>query len=134
MKTIEVVAAIVFYEGKILCVQRGESKYNYIAFKFEFPGGKVEPGESNEQALIREIKEELRLDIAIVQRYVTVEYSYPDFNILMHSYVCSCEQPNLQLTEHVKYLWLEKEELLRLDWAAADIPIVNELLKYDDRI
>jgi len=128
MKKIEVVAAVIFYNEKILCVQRGENKYNYISFKYEFPGGKVEEGETNEEAIKREILEELYLPISIDSKYITVNHEYPDFILVMHSFICSCNTPELQLTEHINYKWLDKTELRRLDWAAADIPIVDKLI------
>lgn len=128
MKKIEVVAAVIYYNDKILCVQRGDNKYNYIAFKYEFPGGKVEEGESNEEAIKREILEELNLDITIESNFITVNHEYPDFILIMHSYICSCSIPELQLTEHIDYKWLDKTELKPLDWAAADIPIVDKLI------
>ena len=104
-KTIEVVAAIIYYNNKILCVQRGENKLSYISKKFEFPGGKIEYGESLKQALIREINEELCMTIEPEKRFITVEHEYPDFNLIMHSYKCSCNGNNLTLTEHIDFKW-----------------------------
>ena len=77
MKQIEVVAAIIQFENKFLCVQRGEGKYDYISLKYEFPGGKIEAGESQQQALKREIREELQYDIQLEQKFLTVEHQYP---------------------------------------------------------
>lgn len=128
MKKIEVVAAVISNNNKILCVQRANNKFNYIAFKWEFPGGKVEENESNEEALTREILEELNLQISIDSKYLTVNHNYPDFTLLMHSYLCTCDNPELELTEHIDYKWLEPSELKPLDWAAADIPIVDKLM------
>jgi 8-oxo-dGTP diphosphatase len=128
MKKVEVVAAVIFHNNKILCVQRGDNKYNYIAFKYEFPGGKVESGETNEGALKREILEELNLKISIDSQYLTVNHEYPDFILTMHSFICSCSNPRLELSEHVAFKWLDKTELKRLDWAAADVPIVEKLI------
>jgi 8-oxo-dGTP diphosphatase len=128
MKKIEVVAAVIFHNEKILCVQRGDNKYSYIAFKYEFPGGKVEEGETNEQAIKREILEELNLPITIDSKFITVNHEYPDFILIMHSFLCSCSTPELQLSEHIDYKWLDKTELKPLDWAAADIPIVDKLI------
>ncbi len=127
MKTIEVVAAIVTIDDKILCVQRGDNKYDYIAFKWEFPGGKVEAGETKEEALAREIKEELKINIRIDNEFLTVEHSYPDFVLVMHSFLCTTDTQDVHLTEHIEARWLSKDTLHRLDWAAADIPIVNKL-------
>jgi 8-oxo-dGTP diphosphatase len=128
MKKIEVVAAIIIHNDKVLCVQRGDNKYDYIAFKYEFPGGKVEIGETNETALVREILEELNLKINIESEFLTVNHTYPDFMLSMHSFICSCENSTLNLTEHIDFKWLDKNELNNLDWAAADIPIVNKLV------
>ncbi len=128
MKKVEVVAAVILHNNKILCVQRGDNKYDYIAFKWEFPGGKVEDGETNEMALKREILEELNLDIAIDSKLITVDHQYPNFNLIMHSFMCSCNYPELELSEHIDYKWLDKSELKPLDWAAADIPIVDKII------
>jgi 8-oxo-dGTP diphosphatase len=128
MKNIEVVAAIIIKNNKILCLQRGESKLEYISKKWEFPGGKIEENESFEDALMREIQEELRLKIKVEKLFLTVEHSYQDFHLTMHSYLCETENTELTLTEHLDFRWLEKENLLALDWAEADIPIVNKLM------
>lgn len=128
MKQIEVVAAIICKNNKILCVQRGESKLDYISGKYEFPGGKIEVGETEIQALRREIKEELLIEIDVKEKFITVIHEYPDFNITMHSYICINKGGDLVLTEHIDARWLQATELLQLDWAAADIPIVNKLM------
>ena len=127
MKTVEVVAAIVINNNQILCTQRGESKLEYISKKWEFPGGKVEPSESQEEALIREMQEELKLSISIKKHFLTVNHSYPDFKIVMHSFLCHTDVRDLTLTEHLEAKWLDKSELNLLDWAEADIPIVQKL-------
>jgi len=128
MTHIEVVAAVIVYKEKILCVQRGVHKYNYISKKYEFPGGKIEIGESQEAALIREIKEELDMEISTLAPLITINHQYPDFQITMYTYLCSCKNNLLKLTEHIDFQWLNKEELQKLDWAAADIPIVDKLI------
>ena len=127
MKTIEVVAAIIIDEGEFLCVQRGENKLAYLSRKFEFPGGKLEKNETLEQALAGEIEEELKLSISIERLFMTVEHSYPDFNIIMHSFICKTLNRNLILTEHLQAVWLDVYKIDTLDWAAADIPIVEQL-------
>lgn len=127
MKKIEVVAAIIKNQEKILCAQRGPSKLDYVAYKWEFPGGKVEPGESLEQAIKREIHEELQLNITAGELYCTVQHQYPDFHITMHAFICQSESLNITLTEHLETRWLSVNELDNLDWAAADIPIVKKL-------
>ena len=123
----EVVAAIIQRGEEILCLQRGASKYDYIAYKWEFPGGKVEPGETQAGALVREIKEELALDIQIDGLLFTVEHEYPDFLITMHGLRCTARSAEITLHEHTDFKWLRAEELLSLDWAAADIPLVERL-------
>ena len=127
MKSIEVVAAIIIYDNKFLCVQRGINKYEYISKKYEFPGGKMEIGETREDAIKREIKEELQMEIVPKNYFVTIEHQYPDFFITMHVFICSSSSNKLTLSEHIDYKWLNKKELEQLDWAAADIPIVNKL-------
>lgn len=128
MKAFEVVAAIIIYQDKMLCVQRGLNKYDYISGKFEFPGGKMEKNESKAETIKREIWEELRMQIEPLSEFCTVEHRYPDFKIIMHGMICTCENPTLELTEHLSYKWLNKNELRGLDWAAADLPIVENLI------
>jgi 8-oxo-dGTP diphosphatase len=129
MKRVEVVAAIIQHEGKILCVQRGPAKFDYIHHKFEFPGGKIELGETNEQALRRELDEELHIEVTSLQYFMSVEYAYPDFHITMHAFTCEVHSRDIVLTEHIDAKWLALDELEQLDWAAADVPIVNKLIK-----
>lgn len=123
----EVVAAIIVYDNKILCVQRGESKHSYLSFKYEFPGGKVEVGETREDAIIREIKEELKMEIQVHYSFLSVKHHYPDVKLKLHSFICTCEDPTVILTEHKAYQWLLIEELTQLDWAKADEPVVEKL-------
>lgn len=128
MKTIEVVAGVLQFETKFLCVQRGPSKYDYIHHKFEFPGGKIEENESHEIALKRELFEELNIDsITIINKIITVEHQYPDFKLIMHAYLCIPKSNQLTLKEHIDYKWFNVSEMDTLDWAAADIPIIKEL-------
>ena len=127
MKKIEVVAAIIQCGEETLCVQRGLAKLEYISKKYEFPGGKIEVGETKESAIIREIKEELKLDILEPKFFNTVSYQYPDFYITMHSFICLVDNKDITLTEHIDQRWLKIGELKNLDWAAADIPIVQKL-------
>jgi 8-oxo-dGTP diphosphatase len=128
MKEIEVVAAIIIHEDKILCVQRGLNKYHYISKKFEFPGGKMEKDESKAEAIKREIWEELRIKIEPLSEFCTIKHQYPDFKIIMHGMICNCDSTRIELTEHLSYKWLKLHELKSLDWAAADIPIVEKLI------
>ena len=129
MKKVEVVAAIIYCEDMILCVQRPENKLAYISKKFEFPGGKIEVGESHIEALSREIQEELNTRILIKDLFLTVVHPYPDFELTMHSYKCKIQdQSDISLNEHISKRWLPISQLKELDWAAADIPIVDKLV------
>ena len=130
MKKVEVVAAIINFENEILCVQRPENKLNYISKKFEFPGGKIEKGESKEEALRRELIEELNfIPTKIDSLFLTVIHKYPDFELTMHSFKCYSETKDIQLNEHISDEWLSLKNLNKLDWAEADIPIVNRLIE-----
>lgn len=130
MKKIEVVAAIIYFQNEILCAQRAKSKLNYISEKFEFPGGKIEKEESKIDALKRELIEELNFaPKSIDNLFLTVKHQYPDFELTMHSFKCYSETKDIQLNEHISSQWLKKENLLSLDWAAADVPIVNKLMQ-----
>jgi 8-oxo-dGTP diphosphatase len=128
MKKIEVVAGIICFENKILCVQRPKNKLAYISEKFEFPGGKIENDETQIVALKRELLEELNILPNIQSLFLTVVHEYPDFELTMHSYKCEVNNMEITLNEHIDYKWLTVEELNKLDWAAADIPIVNKLI------
>ena len=126
-------AAIIFFENKILCLKRGYSKYNYISFKYEFPGGKIKNDESNVSALKREIKEELNIDIIIKNKFKTIIHNYPDFNIKLHSYICSTDNFHGKLYEHSEYKLLKIDELKSVNWLEADIPLIDDLiLEYSD--
>lgn len=131
MKKIEVVAAIIKYEDLILCAQRKTSTLDYISHKFEFPGGKIEDGESRKEALKRELIEELNIKPIIGDLYHTVIHQYPDFELTMHSYICETNSKEIILNEHISSQWLNKTDLLKLDWAAADLPIVHKLMQHD---
>ena len=127
IKTIEVVAGIINYKNKILCVQRDYNKYSYISQKYEFPGGKIEHDETHSEALRREIIEELSMEIDVVNHFMTVKHNYPDFRLIMHSYVCTCEIEKPTLNEHISYKWSSLNNIDSFDWAEADIPIVEKL-------
>ena len=127
MKTIEVVASIIHQDGKILATQRGYGDFKGL---WEFPGGKIEPGETPEEALRREIREELNIDISVEKHICTVEHDYPNFHLTMHCYWCSIVQGEPVLNEHQSAHWLEKTEWESVEWLPADIVVVKELQKY----
>lgn len=128
MKIVKVVAAVILHEGKILCALKGNHKYEYLSNKYEFPGGKVEQNETPEQAIAREIYEELNLDIKVKKHLITVSHEYPNFKIELITFLCETTTTNkLIIQEHKNIEWLNSSELLSLDWAAADLPIVNYL-------
>ena len=130
MKKIEVVAAIIQHDNLTLSVQRGPDKYSYISHKWEFPGGKVEPNESLQDAIKRELVEELAIMIDDPRLLITVEHTYPDFEIIMHCFLCELRSEEVELKEHVDHRWLKNEALMSVDWAAADIPAVKALMDY----
>lgn len=125
MKEIEVVAAIIHDDkGRIFATQRGYGDYKD---GWEFPGGKMEPGESPEEALRREIWEELETKIVIERLVQTVEYDYPIFHLKMHCFWCHIESGSLVLKEHEAAKWLAPENLESVDWLPADLIVVKEL-------
>jgi 8-oxo-dGTP diphosphatase len=127
MKTIEVVAAIIERDNKILATQRGNGEFKGM---WEFPGGKIEIDEIREDALIREIQEELKSEISIVKYFHTIEYDYPNFHLTMHCFICNFINDVLTLVEHDDYRWLSKSELYSVDWLPADIEVLDLLANY----
>ena len=126
MKKIEVVAAIIEHKGKYLATQRGYGDYKG---QWEFPGGKIEPEESREEALIREIREELRMEIVPERWLCTTEHDYPAFHLTMHCYLCRIVKGTPQLTEHLAAQWLSPEELHSVEWLPADVAVTRTLLQ-----
>lgn len=126
-KHIEVVAAVLRNKGDFLAVQRAPSKLDYVSEKWEFPGGKVEAGETLVAAITRELDEELRITVNDPKFLLTIEHSYPDFDITMHCFVIEVPTRELELTEHIDSRWLAKDQLWGVDWAVADIPAVEKL-------
>lgn len=128
MKTISVVAAIILQGNKIFATQRG---YGEFAGGWEFPGGKMEPGETPQDALVREIKEELDTLIQVGELFDTVEYDYPTFHLSMRCYLCSVLSGDLVLKEHEDAKWLTKDTLDSVDWLPADQGIIEKLSNMD---
>lgn len=131
MKTIEVVAAVIKDNDRYLATQRG---YGDFKGMWEFPGGKIEPEENKEDALVREIKEELNADIKIEDYLCTVDYDYPEFHLTMHAYICSLINKKIESVkrnetefEHDSYKWLSKDNISEVNWLPADIEIINKL-------
>jgi len=124
MKTIEVVAAIISKDDRIFATQRGYGEWKDW---WEFPGGKMEQGETPEEALKREIREELSAEISIDQFLCTVDYDYPTFHLTMHCYLCSLQKESLRLNEHEAALWLTRDELNNVKWLPADLEIIEKI-------
>ena len=127
MKTIKVVAAIIIKDGQVFATQRG-----YGEFKgwWEFPGGKMEPGESPQEALRREIREELDAEIEVRELLETVEWDYPNFHLTMHCFICSLLSESLHLNEHEAATWLTHETLRSVKWLPADEILLDKIAEY----
>ena len=124
MKTVKVVAAIIIHENKIFATQRG---YGEFKDGWEFPGGKIEPGETPQEALVREIKEELDIEIEVKDFLETVEYDYPDFHLSMDCFFCSIRSGEMVLKEHEAAKWLTVETLDSVDWLPADLSLIRKI-------
>lgn len=127
MKVIEVVASIIKREDKVFITRRS---YGNFADLWEFPGGKIELGETKEEALIREIKEELELDINNLEYLTTVEYDYPSFHLTMHCFICDICGGTLSLNAHNDAKWVSLKELQLQNWVPADVEVVEKLLEF----
>jgi 8-oxo-dGTP diphosphatase len=127
MKTIEVVAAIIIKDGEVFATQRG-----YGEFKgwWEFPGGKIENGEYPQEALRREIREELDAEIEVKELLETVEWDYPNFHLTMHCFICSLLSESLHLNEHEAATWLTHETLRSVKWLPADEILLDKIAEY----
>jgi 8-oxo-dGTP diphosphatase len=125
MKYITVVAAVIIKDGQVFAAQRNGK--GEVGFKWEFPGGKIEPFESNERALARELREELGIEAEIGAFLLTVHHDYQTFGLTMHCYLATISAGAIQLGEHLDSRWLSKHELADLDWAAADLPVVERV-------
>lgn len=124
MKTIKVVAAIIIHKNKIFATQRG---YGEFKDGWEFPGGKVEPGETPQEALVREIREELDTEIEVQSFLETVEYDYPQFHLSMDCFFCTIKSGNLVLKEHEAAKWMTLENLNSVDWLPADKGLIDNI-------
>ena len=128
MKVIEVVAALIEKDNCVLATQRGYGEFKGM---WEFPGGKIEENETREEALKREIKEEMNADIDVKDYLTTIEYDYPNFHLIMHTYLCELINDlkfvyhNEKELEHENMIWVEKDELNHIDFLPADIEVVN---------
>ena len=127
MRKIEVVAAIIQRDGAYFATQRGYGEFEGM---WEFPGGKIEPGERPEAALQREIQEELGIDITINRLLCTTDYDYPSFHLTMHCYLCEIKSGEIELREHKSARWLTAETLDSVEWLPADKEIVAPLRHY----
>lgn len=123
-KTIRVSAAIICQDGRIFATQRG---YGEFKDGWEFPGGKVEPGETPPQALVREIREELDTEIEVGELFETVEYDYPNFHLTMDCFLCTVKSGGLVLKEHEAARWLTSEEIGSVEWLPADLGLIKKL-------
>ena len=131
MNPIQVLAAVIVKDNKILCVQRGPHKYPYLSNKWELPGGKMEEGESQEETIVREIREELSMVIQPIKHLMSYTHNYPNFSIELHTWLCKPLSVEPQLNEHQAAVWLEAKDLKKLDWAEADVAVVEMLYKIE---
>lgn len=120
----EVVAAVIKEGSRVFATQRG---YGDFKDGWEFPGGKIETGETPEEALVREIKEELNTIISVDKFIKTIDYDYPSFHLIMHCYFCSVKEGSLELKEHESAKWVTKEDIDSLDWLPADLEIIPQI-------
>ena len=123
MKHIEVAAAVIIQDNKVFAAQRGEG--GELALRWEFPGGKLEQGERGEDAIVREIFEELGTKISVRNLLISVEHQYNSFSLTLHGYLCDIVEGPLVLSEHLDSQWLGKDQLYSVPWAEADLPIVK---------
>lgn len=125
-KEIQVAAGMIFENGKVFATMRGESKYEYLSHKYEFPGGKIEEGESGETCVKRELKEELCMEVKVGALFAVERFEYPDFIVELYLYECE-RLSDFALTEHENYAWLSPCELDAGEWAPADAEIIRSI-------
>lgn len=124
MKIVRVAAAVIIDKGRVFATQRGYGEYKD---GWEFPGGKIEPGETPEEAIVREIREELEAEIEPVRLIDTVEYDYPGFHLSMDCYLCRLKSENIVLKEHEAARWLDKSSLYDVEWLPADLGLIENI-------
>lgn len=124
MRTISVSAAAIVNNNKILITKRSGGDFDGM---WEFPGGKIEPNETKEETVIREIKEELDLEISVSSHLISIEYAYPNFNLEMHVYICSIISGTMVLNEHGDFAWTSKADIDNYNWIPADIEVVEAI-------
>lgn len=122
-----VVAAIIRNDGDILCMQRPKGKHEYTSFRWEFPGGKVEPGESEQQALKRELQEEMDYTVEIREHYMTLTHDYPDITVTLSFWLCDAASRTFNRKEHLDHRWLRPDQLPTLQWTDADADVIEKL-------
>jgi len=127
-KTIYVAGAVVIKDRKVLATQRGYGNY---AGWWEFPGGKIEPGEDPEAALVRELDEELIADISVERYFATAEHDYPEFHASLRCYLCSIKSDDVTLLEHSSAVWLDRDNVYSVKWLGADLPVIAKLIEQD---
>jgi len=124
---IHVACALIEKDQQVLICQRSANMK--LPLKWEFPGGKREEGESLEECLLREVKEEINLEIEIIEPLTKVEYHYPDFSLTLYPYLCKEIGGKLKALEHDQVIWVDQTELFRYDWANADLPVIEEYIR-----
>lgn len=130
-KHYNVVAAVIEVGGKVLCMQRGVTRYSYTSHLWEFPGGKIEPGETPQQALHRELLEEMNLDVEVHEHLATVTHDYPDFTITLAAYRCTASTRHFDMREHAASRWLPWADLMSLPWCAADEKLIKNFSMHE---
>ncbi len=124
MKNIHVTCAIIEQNGRVLAAQR--SSRMAMPLKWEFPGGKIDPGETAEECLVREVREELGIEIEVGEALTHVTHTYPEFRVTLYPFICKIRSGDIVLHEHAALAWLMPNELSNLDWAEADMPVLEE--------
>lgn len=127
MKKLNVVGVIIIENGRLFSAKRGESKNPEVAYKYEFVGGKIEPNESATNAIVREVKEEMDLDIEVIRPFMTVIHDYTMYEVTLTAFLCK-RLSDYTIKEHIAVDWLSRDDLIISDWAPADEPILQALL------